>query len=67
MPFTQSDLDAINAAIKTGTIASLTFEGRAVQYRSVSDLEKIKAIIERELSAATGTRRFSLAGFTRQS
>lgn len=67
MAFTQLDLDAINVAIKTGTVARIRFDNREVEYRSITELERIKAIIERDLALQNGGRRFSLAGFTRQS
>jgi hypothetical protein len=59
MAFTQSDLTAIENAIKTGTL-SVQYKDRTVTYRSLNELQKIKALIEKDLLAASsaGTRMY---------
>ena len=64
MAFTQSDLDAIDAAIASGEL-SVTHNGRTVVYRSVTDLLRARQTIQTILSAeqpggsAGGPRRFT--------
>lgn len=63
MAFTQTDLDAINAAIATGEL-TVEMEGRRVTYRSMADLERARSIIQADLGAAgqaaAGARRGAL-------
>jgi hypothetical protein len=56
MAFTQSDLSAIEHAIKTGTL-SVQYKDRTVTYRNLDELQTIKALIEKDIlrSASTGT------------
>lgn len=54
MAYTQTDLDRINAAIATGVL-SCVVNGQTVTYRSLREMERVKALIEGELSA--GRRR----------
>lgn len=58
MPFTQTDLDNINAAIASGEL-SVEINGRKVAYRSISELIKARGIIESDLAQANpqATRR----------
>ena len=51
MAFTQTDLDNINAAIATGEM-TVEVNGRRVTYRSISDLERARSIIQGDLAAA---------------
>ena len=60
MAFTQTDLDNINAAIATGELL-VEVNGRKVQYRSMDDLVKARAIITADLAAAA-----SVAGVFRR-
>lgn len=54
MAFSQTDLDAINTAIASGTM-KVKYADREVQYQTLSDLLKIKGLIEKELGV-TGKR-----------
>lgn len=51
MAFTQTDLDAINAAVATGEL-TVEVNGRRVTYRSMADLERARGIIQADLGAA---------------
>lgn len=51
MAYTQTDLDRINAAIASGVL-SCVVNGQNVTYRSLREMERVKAIIEGELSAS---------------
>lgn len=56
MAFTQTDLDAVNAAIASGEL-TVKHNGREVTYRSMEDLLKARATITSELATvASGTR-----------
>lgn len=56
MAFTQTDLDAINAAVASGEL-TVKHNGREVTYRSVDDLRKARETILAELaSTAPGAR-----------
>lgn len=57
MAFTQTDLDAVNAAIASGEL-SVEVSGRRVTYRSMADLLQARSLIAGEVAtAATGTSR----------
>lgn len=61
MAFTQSDLDAVNAAIASGEL-TVEVSGRRITYRSMADLERARAIIQGDMAAqspAGATRRGS--------
>lgn len=53
MAFTQTDLDAVNAAVASGEL-KIEVAGRMVMYRSIDELIKARDIIQAEL-AATAT------------
>lgn len=53
MAFTQSDLDAVNAAVASGEL-KIEVAGRMVMYRSIDELIKARDIISADL-AATAT------------
>lgn len=68
MAFTQTDLDAINAAIARGE-SVVRFADRTVEYRSIGDLIKARNLIVAELNAAAATgqpRRFSFTTYRRE-
>lgn len=50
MAYTQTDLDRIKAAIASGVL-SCVVNGQTVTYRSLREMERVKAIIEGELAA----------------
>lgn len=55
MAWTQSDLDAIDKAIASGT-EEVKFADRSVRYRSVSDLMKARAEIINNLAQQSGPK-----------
>lgn len=55
MAFSQTDLDAVNAAIASGEL-TVRHNGREVTYRSIDDLQKAKRTIEAELATQSGLR-----------
>lgn len=57
MAFTQSDIDTLDLAIKSGELSVRFSDGREVTYRSISDLQKARAMMQSEVGTATGTRR----------
>jgi hypothetical protein len=68
MAFTQTDVDALKAALATGALKVRYADGREVTYRSLSDLQRAIAIAAAEVSG-TGAETFSsnrsVGGFTR--
>lgn len=52
MPFTQTDLDAINAALASGELSIRSSDGKQVTYRTVDELIRAKRVVEAELAAA---------------
>lgn len=48
MAFTQTDLDNINAAIASGELR-VRLQDKEVEYRTLSDMLKVRAVIENEL------------------
>lgn len=58
MAYTQSDLDAIDRAIATGT-RRVTVDGRSVEYRDVAEMMRVRDLIKRDLGQTAGsTRRY---------
>ena len=66
MAYTQSDLDALDARIATGEL-SWTVDGRSTQYRSLAEMQKVRAFIAAQLAASAGTQttspRYKVARF----
>jgi hypothetical protein len=56
MAFSEADLAAVEAALAKGE-AYVMFADRAVSYRSVADLERVRDRIKDELAAASGAAR----------
>lgn len=63
MAFTQSDLDAIDAAIASGEL-TVSHNGRTVTYRSMDDLFKARDRINNVLAQQTSQRVNSTYRFT---
>ena len=55
MAYTQADLDALDAAIAGGELTVKT-QDRMVQYRSLAEMDQIRAKIAASLAAQAGTR-----------
>lgn len=54
MALSQSDLDAIDAAIATGEL-TVEFNGRRVTYRSISELKLARAHVANVIATQAGT------------
>lgn len=48
MSYTQAQLDALRAALASG-VTRVSYDGRTVEYRSIADLERAIAAVERAL------------------
>ena len=46
MAYTQSHLDALQEALASGTL-TVTFEGRSMTYRSVQELQRAIAVVQK--------------------
>lgn len=53
MPYTQSDLSAIERAIATGT-RRVTVDGRSIEYRDMAEMLRIRDLIHRTLTNQGG-------------
>jgi antirestriction protein ArdC len=51
MSFSQAQLDALDAAIASGALR-VTYDGQTVEYRSIDDLMKARALVVRERAGA---------------
>lgn len=51
MPYSQSELDALNSAIALGS-RSLQYQDRKTEFRSLAEMLALKRIMEAELSGA---------------
>ena len=54
MAYTQSQLEALEAALASGTLR-VSYEGRSVEYRSIEELKKAIAEVQASLAAADST------------
>lgn len=66
MAFTQTQLDALDAAIASGTLI-VQYDGKRIQYQTMSDLIRARDLIKGELGSASGKPRATtaLAEFSR--
>lgn len=64
MAFTQSQLDALEYAIATGT-TSVSYEGKSSSFRSLDDLLRVRDIIRRALGQAPAASATVLVGHDR--
>lgn len=53
MAYTQSDIDALKASIKSGQ-QRVRFADREVTYRSIEEMQRILAVMEAEVAGAAG-------------
>ena len=56
MAFTETDLQVIETAIKSGEL-SVQYRDRSVTYRSVDELLTVRDLIKKELEASSSDRR----------
>jgi hypothetical protein len=64
MAFSQSQLDALEAAIASGTL-EVRVGDKVVRYQTTSDMIKARDLLRDQLTAADPVERFSLASFCR--
>lgn len=67
MSWSQSDIDALKASIKSG-VRSVQYSDRAVTYQSVDDMLKVLAAMEAEVAgsgSSTSDGRSTFASFSR--
>lgn len=57
MPVTQTDIDALNQALAQGERVVRFADGRAVEYRSVSEIILARDDLQRQLAASQPRRR----------
>ncbi len=62
MAWTQTDLDTLNSAIANG-VTSVRYADRSVQYRSLSEMLTLRALMTDEL-ASSSTVKNVIRGFT---
>lgn len=53
MAYTQTMLDALDAAIATGALR-ITHNGKTTEYRSMDEMVRVRNLIKQELAAAAG-------------
>lgn len=54
MAFTQSDIDALKAAIATGALRARYADGREVQYRSLAEMRETLGLMRDEAANGSG-------------
>ena len=62
MAFTQSQLDALEAAIATGTL-EVRIGDKMVRYQTTAEMIRARDLLRDQLNAANPTSRTSLTGF----
>ncbi len=65
MAWTQTDLDAIEAAMVTPEMRVRFQDGREVQYRTMAELLSARDVIKSSLNAASGAIRTTKMKFTK--
>lgn len=66
MAFTQTQLDVLENAIATGAL-EVQFDGKMTRFRSLDEMMRIRETMRGALGLSATTKRFSLAGFTKDS
>lgn len=56
MSFTQTQLDALDAAIASGTL-EVRYDGKEIKYRTLAELRQARQIVASALAEAAGTKR----------
>lgn len=56
MSFTQGQIDALKAAIASGTMR-VTYDGKSIEYRSLDEMVQALGMMEREVNSAAGRAR----------
>ena len=55
MAWTQSDLDAVEAAIASGEL-DVQYSDKRTRYRSIAELLEARSVIQRSLTASSATK-----------
>lgn len=63
MAYTQSDVDALEAAIKSGALR-VRVADRETTFRSLNEMQSVLADMRRQVAGAKPGPRFQLANFT---
>lgn len=58
MAFSQAQLDALDAAIASGTLR-VTYDGKTVEYRSLAELMRARALVAGSVRNSRSGRRFA--------
>jgi hypothetical protein len=64
MAFSQAQLDALEAAIASGTL-EVRVGDKLVRYQTTADMIRARDLLRDQLTAANPTERFSLSSFCR--
>lgn len=65
MAWTQTDVDALKAAIATGALKVRYADGREVTYRSLAEMERVLAALVAEATGTPPPPRVTYASFAR--
>jgi hypothetical protein len=67
MAFTQADIDALDAAFKSGASVVRTADGKQVTYRSIDEFERLRARMVDAVAESSGGKasRSIVVGFER--
>ena len=66
MAFTQSDIDALKAAIAAGRGArTITFGDQTITFHSVEEMRDLLRLMQQEVSSSAGTPRTRYAAFSK--
>ena len=55
MAYTQTDIDALDAAIKNG-VQEVAYRDRTVKYRSLDEMFKIRSLMKNEIAPSSAER-----------
>lgn len=64
MAWTQSDLDALETALKTG-IRSVTYADRTVVYQTLTEMLQLRDAMKQSVAATAGTTFSTYASFSK--
>jgi hypothetical protein len=60
MAITQADIDKLDAAIAgTGAVEEMEVAGQRYRFRSIDDMLKLRAVLQQQLNAGSGTYRLA--------
>lgn len=66
MPFTQTDLDALDADIRNfGAVEQTSFADQSTKFRSLEELIRLRSIMAADVAAASGGTRVRYAAVSK--